>query len=482
MGKTDGLQGHGVDQVFPLGVSAHGAGGYVGVVFEHTDGGGARDFLQHLLALVHAGDHVQVVAHHPGGLDVARGGDEVGQVHQSLATPLDHHVLEAFDVAWRRANRNAGQKLGGAINGVEDTGRLQWLPGWKMRIWSVDEVLWFDSDNVVTGAGHDAGDLREAIAGRAIAMLEFPDDHGGGEASISHPYIEIYAPIYGPASSEITAIGEIYQDARQLLAERAQFERRVWGAVGLATLGFIAVMFVLARQHRQLALHLDHERVIASQNKQLHEAAETAWRTSGQTHEALLNHLGAELHDGPVQLLSLLALMDQPVPSGAKGAKPSVQGIAQDVLDDLRRISAGLILPELGQLSVRDTVMLAITRHANATGTDVSHDFGVLPESLDDLRKTCLYRIVQEGLNNAFRHGGGYGQRVTAKIEDRALHVAVVNEGSGPSESPAATPPARNTGLGVIGLRNRLRVFGGTLDATEADGGGFYLEARLPLA
>lgn len=352
----------------------------------------------------------------------------------------------------------------------------------KMRIWSVDEVLWFDSDNAVTGAGHDAGDLREAIAGRAIAMLEFPDDHGGGEASISHPYIEIYAPIYGPASSEITAIGEIYQDARQLLAERAQFERRVWGAVGLATLGFIAVMFVLARQHRQLALHLDHERVIASQNKQLHEAAETAWRTSGQTHEALLNHLGAELHDGPVQLLSLLALMDQPVPSGAKGAKPSVQGIAQDVLDDLRRISAGLILPELGQLSVRDTVMLAITRHANATGTDVSHDFGVLPESLDDLRKTCLYRIVQEGLNNAFRHGGGYGQRVTAKIEDRALHVAVVNEGSGPSESPAATPPARNTGLGVIGLRNRLRVFGGTLDATEADGGGFYLEARLPLA
>jgi signal transduction histidine kinase len=352
----------------------------------------------------------------------------------------------------------------------------------KLRIWSVDQELWFDSDHAATSEGHDEGDLADAISGNAVAVLEFPGEAGAGETTISHPYIEIYAPIFGSGSRDIMAIGEIYQDARPMLEERARFERKVWGAVGFATVGFIALMIVLSRQHRLLVLNIDHQRDIATQNQLLREAAETAWRSSGQAHEALLNHLGAELHDGPVQMLSLLALMGSRKAAGSDRTEPEVQDIAQNVLDDLRRISAGLILPELGQLSVRDTIMLAITRHANATGTDVSHEFDPLPDAADDLRKTCLYRIVQEGLNNAFRHGGGFGQRVTARVEDGTLHIAVVNKGSGPSEALELAAKARNTGLGVIGLRNRLKVFGGTLDAAEIDGGGFFLSAYLPLA
>ncbi len=348
-----------------------------------------------------------------------------------------------------------------------------------LRIWSIDEVLWFDSGETAMSARHDAEDLREALAGRAIAVLEFPDEDEAGEPGISYPYIEIYAPIFAQSTRNMIAVGEIYLDARPLLAERADFERKVWGAVGLATIGFLAMMFLIARQHRQLVLHIEHQREIAKQNQQLHEAAEAAWQSSGQAHEALLNHLGAELHDGPIQMLSLLALMKHVEPVAPAN---SLQHVAGDVLADLRRISAGLILPELGDLSVRETLMLAISRHASATGTEVTQAFGPLPDHVDDLRKTCAFRIVQEGLNNAFRHGGAFGQHVTARMENRVLIVTVANGGNGPAENSQNKVSDRHTGLGVIGLRNRLKVFGGTLDAELGDDGGFVLSAQMPLA
>ena len=350
----------------------------------------------------------------------------------------------------------------------------------KLRIWSVEEKLWFDSDQGEASAGHDAGDLREALSGRAIAVLEYPDEAGAGEPTILHPYIEIYAPITQPETGNLIAVGEIYQDARPLLAERAQFERRLWGTVGLAAFGFLAIMFVVARQHRQLVLQFEQQRAIAAQNLQLHADAKAAWRSSGHTHEALLNHLGAELHNGPIQMLSLLALLKEPAPTSGAAAGPSPQSVARDVLTDLRRISAGLILPDLGRLSVRGTLILAISRHTHATGTDVALDFGPLPDSIDDPRKTCIYRIVQEGLNNAYHHGGGVDQCVRAHLTDGVLQIAVIDGGSPPAQDQDDTP-VRNLGLGVDGLRNRLKVFGGALDATPVDGGGFVLSATLPL-
>jgi signal transduction histidine kinase len=344
-----------------------------------------------------------------------------------------------------------------------------------IRIRAKDGDILFASDSEAAALAESPEEFLQATLGTVLVDIHPPK---GGDDMQAYPTVEIYAPIYDQRTRKLIAVGEIYQDARPLLAERADFERTVWGAVGLATLGFLAIMFVLARQHRQLVQHLEHQREIATQNQHLREAAETAWRTSGQAHEALLNHLGAELHDGPIQMLSLLALMKQPDSVVAAAPGQSAQAIARDVLTDLRRISAGLTLPELGHLSVHETLMLAITRHANATGTEVAQDLGPLPDHVDDQRKTCLYRIVQEGLNNAFHHGGGFGQRVTARVQDNAIHVAVVDGGNGPAETAA---PARNAGLGVIGLRNRLKVFGGTLDADRLEGRGFVLAARLPL-
>jgi signal transduction histidine kinase len=344
-----------------------------------------------------------------------------------------------------------------------------------IRIRAKDGSVMFASDSAADALAESPEEFLQAASGLTIAEIHPPK----GDVDLGfYPMVEIYAPIYDKTTAQLIAVGEIYQDARSILAERTTFERTVWGAVILAIVGFLAIMFVVARQHRQLVLQFEQQRAIAAQNQQLHAEANAAWQSSGQTHEALLNHLGAELHDGPIQMLSLLALMKEPGPVNGGAAGPSAQSVARDVLTDLRRISAGLILPDLGRLSVRGTMILAITRHTNATGTEVALDFGPLPDSIDDPRKTCIYRIVQEGLNNAYHHGGGVDQRVRAHVNDGALNIAVLDGGS-PSEK--AEGVTRDLGLGVDGLRNRLKVFSGSLEARPVDGGGFVLSARLPL-
>ncbi|MEU3885935.1 sensor histidine kinase [Streptomyces sp. NPDC029041] len=87
----------------------------------------------------------------------------------------------------------------------------------------------------------------------------------------------------------------------------------------------------------------------------------------------------------------------------------------------------------------------------------------------------AAYRIVQEALTNAVRHAGPE-PAVHVELDERqgALHLSVRDDGTGPS--PGGTP-----GFGLVGMRERARSVGGTLDAGPGTGGGFEVRAVLPL-
>ncbi|MEV0320493.1 histidine kinase [Streptomyces sp. NPDC050659] len=88
----------------------------------------------------------------------------------------------------------------------------------------------------------------------------------------------------------------------------------------------------------------------------------------------------------------------------------------------------------------------------------------------------AAYRIVQEALTNAVRHGGpGLTIRVGIRTEDAALKVTVTDDGRGVHD-PDHTP-----GFGLVGMRERARSVGGTLEAGPRDEGGFMVSAVLPL-
>ncbi|WP_409468818.1 sensor histidine kinase [Streptomyces sp. HC307] len=105
-----------------------------------------------------------------------------------------------------------------------------------------------------------------------------------------------------------------------------------------------------------------------------------------------------------------------------------------------------------------------------------------LPQGID----VTAYRIVQEALTNALRHSDGGQAQVTVRYADHALRVEVLN--SGPSvltgDAQARPAPKRHregTGRGLLGLRERVAVYGGDLDARRRLGGGYRVRARIPL-
>jgi signal transduction histidine kinase len=85
------------------------------------------------------------------------------------------------------------------------------------------------------------------------------------------------------------------------------------------------------------------------------------------------------------------------------------------------------------------------------------------------------YRIVQEALTNSLRHGGGASARVVVRYEPDALELEVADDGPGPPDDPGAPG-----GHGLIGMRERVQLFGGELEAGPRPGGGFLVRARLP--
>jgi len=90
--------------------------------------------------------------------------------------------------------------------------------------------------------------------------------------------------------------------------------------------------------------------------------------------------------------------------------------------------------------------------------------------------KICVYRFVQEGLTNAFRHADGMGQAVSAR-GTQVLEVSVSDDGQG----FATGGPAAGTGLGLAGLRARIEAIGGRLEVCSTPGLGTHLAASFDL-
>ena len=93
-----------------------------------------------------------------------------------------------------------------------------------------------------------------------------------------------------------------------------------------------------------------------------------------------------------------------------------------------------------------------------------------LPRAID----LSAYRIVQEGLTNALKHAHASRADVTVRYEPAQVRLEVRDDGGG-------GPTGNGTGYGLVGVRERVKIYGGEMTAGPADGGGFVLSARLPL-
>lgn len=371
----------------------------------------------------------------------------------------------------------------------------------SVKIWTVDEdanatVLYSSLSRDVVGQQFVSTDVQKAASGHIVSEFEdMVSSESLHEQGLDLPLIEVYAPLYRTGTRDIVAVGEFYEDATTLAQQLRESVVRTWLIVCTTTLITMGILYLIVRrgshlirrQQAELSLKVSEAEQMAAQNHALSLEAHRSRLDANEANEELLARIGLDIHDGPIQLLTLVRLrLDEIIEStrpadgrGLAGELPDIGGKLSLVIDELRDLSVGLVLPELGNLTARQAIELAIQRHEHLTGTEVDFQADGLSGELPDALKVCVYRIVQESLSNSFKHAGGLGQRVEATISSGTLRLEISDAGSAAGSGASA----RSSGpkLGRRGIENRVAAFAGTLRIELIDPSGTRVTVSIPL-
>jgi signal transduction histidine kinase len=195
--------------------------------------------------------------------------------------------------------------------------------------------------------------------------------------------------------------------------------------------------------------------------------------------------IARELHDVVAHHISVIAVQAEAAqevlatnPERAEAAMGAVADTARTALGELRRALGVLrsgpdLAPQPGLAGVDD---LAASVRRAGLGVEL-HTTG-RPRPVEGVVGVTAYRVVQEALTNVLRHADARTACIDLAFDDVALVVTVSDDGTG---AGGAVADGDGQGHGLVGMRERVTVLGGELDAGPAPGGGFTVRARLPL-
>lgn len=344
----------------------------------------------------------------------------------------------------------------------------------SFRLSAADGTILYANDGDLIGQTAEQDEMTaQALRGRVAADF--------ATCSVAGPILRIYSPVLQPWSGEVVGVMQFDETAPEFERDLNRARRQSWLSVAVATIGlFLALSIVVLRGSRtidrqriDLALRVTELSVLLEQNQELHRRVQGASRRATALNESYLRRVGADIHDGPAQLIALAALrLDSRAMTGAGKAEDrlretqAVKTHLDDAMKEIRSICTGLVLPHIEAAAADEIVRQVALKHQKRTGTDVRLDLADVPGPISPPEKICIYRFVQEALTNSFRHAGGEGQRVALRTEGCALIVEVSDTGGG---FDAAAP--RPGSLGLAGLRDRIESIGGTFEVETSPRG-----------
>ena len=250
---------------------------------------------------------------------------------------------------------------------------------------------------------------------------------------------------------------------------------------GNAALFAAMFMFGITLRNRKERVTALEERAVAVEREKEEEARRAV------ADERL--HIARELHDVVAHSMGVIAVQASvgehvidDNPEEAKRALEAISGVSRSTLAEIRRM--------LGVLRETDDEERGLPVYAPAPGlseldrlvreldgagiaVEVAYDGArvELPPGVD----LTAYRIVQEALTNVMKHAGPARARVVVRYEPGALGLEIVDDGRGVNGRSEG-----RGGHGLVGMRERVAVYGGTLEVGPKPGGGFRVAARLP--
>ncbi|HEX4094841.1 MAG TPA: histidine kinase [Trebonia sp.] len=243
---------------------------------------------------------------------------------------------------------------------------------------------------------------------------------------------------------------------------------------------------------------------LADSTARLGRAADEAAAATERALAAERSRIAAELHDVVTHNVSVMIVQAGAArkimassPPDAEDALLAVESTGREAMTELRNLlgllsppadgtdaaAGGAAIAGLGGGLVPATLrpqpglgeLDALIGRVSAAGLPVEFEVRGSPRPLPSGADLAAYRVVQEGLTNVLRHAGQAAAAVSV-CWDEVLEIRVSDDGSGARQDDAAGP-----GRGLLGLRERLALYGGELAAGPRPGGGWRVRAVLPL-
>jgi signal transduction histidine kinase len=313
--------------------------------------------------------------------------------------------------------------------------------------------------------------------------------------------LEMYIPIRLEGSGKVIAVVEFYQTVTALEKTIATAQKQSWLVVALIMLTAYGLLVGIVRQghttiikqQKELSTKVETLNQLLVRNGELSERVRRAASRTAALNERFLRRISAELHDGPAQDLSFSLLhldtlessLDKPLTPDTKQRYQKAVDMIQHSLtratQEIRNIASGLRLPELEFLGFADMLERVIRDHERRTQSRVEVDFGQLPQQVPLPLKVTLFRLIQEALTNAYRHGEGKAQKVRVQMMSNSpskLQIEISDQGPGfdPTQSQ------QHGHLGLMGMRERVESLGGSFQVESKVGQGTKVIVQFPLS
>jgi signal transduction histidine kinase len=194
------------------------------------------------------------------------------------------------------------------------------------------------------------------------------------------------------------------------------------------------------------------------------------------------SRIAREMHDAVAHAMTVMVVQAGGArsvigrdPAGAVAALRRIEDTGRAGLGEMRRL-IGVLAPNGGAaLEPQPSLdgMDELLETMRATGLPVEAIVEGTPRDLPPGVDLAAYRVIQEALTNTLKHAGRAHARVLLRYGDRSLELEIADDGPGASLE-------RSHGRGLIGMRERLALFGGSLETGGRPGGGFMVRAQIP--
>ncbi len=367
------------------------------------------------------------------------------------------------------------------------------------KLWGRDGLVLYSTNKKQIAKRFPIDDsLKRAWNGQVISSISTLDSlENADDRQIRDRLLETYSPMR--QNDQVVAVAEFYAITDDLQLEIRAAKTRSWLVVGVLTLLTYLLLISLVRQasntilgqRAKLGQQVADLNELLEQNEVLRDRARRATVRTTTLNERFLKRVSSELHDGPAQDLSFALLKTDGVASRlANSQLPSemldpnladlslIEGALAKSIKEMRAIASDLRLPDLDGLSLSETVARVIRDHNRRTQSKVQVELRELPEQVVLPVKITVFRLIQEALNNAFRHGCKDSQRVELTRMQQILKLEVSDNGPGFIWNENLVDSGH---LGLQGMRERVESLGGQFEVLSSPGQGTKVIAIVPL-